>query len=172
MKDLKTLLEGSLLDDIDNILDNGDREIIKIEIRNFIKDNYKPCNITISDKSNKDGKYEVSCKESVSISNKDIISLTNGLFIWKYVKHDFDCRFCNSLVSLEGAPETIGRSFYFGCCKKLKSLDGFPKKIGFFSKNNSTIWAVGLNKKLINIIRDREKLNQICEIPEQITIMS
>ena len=131
MKSLKEYInKASILGDIEDTLEYGDVAALHLEIKKFISENYEKCEVTISDKPNKDGKFEVSCQRSVSVKRsvrKTIESLTNDLFIWKFVKNEFDCRDCESLKSLEGAPEIVGRAFYCGYCKKLKSLNGFPK---------------------------------------------
>lgn len=158
MKNLKDILE-SIFDVDDNIDTAGDVSIIK----KFIEDNYH-CSreITISDLPDKNGKYEVSCS-FVSVINKKLTSLTNGLFIWDVVWGGFSCNGCellkslegapkeihgicgfncsgcNSLTSLKGAPEKVDRTFDCSNCNSLKSLEGAPKKVGrTFDCNNCT----------------------------------
>ena len=122
---MKTLYE-SLLDD--DLITKTDK-MIKDEIKLFLKETYNGV-MKISKKPNSDGKYEVSSTGNVSVKNRDIISLTNGTFIWSVVGGDFYCNNCNSLTSLEGAPEKVGKYFYCDNCNSLTSLEGAPKKVG------------------------------------------
>ena len=46
------------------------------------------------------------------------------------VTGNFNCANCDSLQSLEGAPENVKFSFYCYDCKSLKSLKGAPKEVG------------------------------------------
>ena len=129
MINLKNYIIESILDIEDNI-DNMD-ESIREEINQFLKDNFGGSSLCkISDKPNKDGKYEVSSKEIIKVKNKKITSLTNGLFIWTTVGGEFNCEYCKSLISLEGAPKEVGRDFNCNYCKSLKSLEGTPEKVG------------------------------------------
>ena len=129
MINLKKYIIESIFDVEDNI-DNVD-ESIKDQIKQFLNNNFKNAsNCIISEKPNKDGKFEVSSNGDVEVKNKHITSLTNGLFIWANIKGHFICSDCNSLASLEGAPRKVGR--YFSCehCNSLTSLEGSPEKIG------------------------------------------
>ena len=121
---MKTLRE-SLLDD--DLVDKTD-EYIKDEIEKFLKANYNGT-IKISQKPNADGKYEVSSNSVVEVINKNITSLTNGIFIWTTVDGSFSVIDCISLKSLEGAPEKVGRTFNCSECTSLKSLEGTPENV-------------------------------------------
>jgi hypothetical protein len=44
----------------------------------------------------------------------------------------FSCDHCNSLTSLEGAPERVGMDFDCNNCKLLKTLEGAPKECNDF----------------------------------------
>ena len=143
MKSLKLCFE-SLLDGDDVFFDSGNEKKL---VKEWINDNYKiNGNLTISDD------FVVNCAGHVTVKNKSITSLTNGLFSWgevdgffncgrcdkltslegapKKVGGDFCCHECNSLETLEGAPEEVGGNFYCSCCEKLISLEGAPKKVG------------------------------------------
>ena len=125
---MKTLRE-SLLDD--DLIEKTD-EMIKDEVKAFLKENYRGL-IKISQKPNKDNKYEVSSVDYIEVKNRNITnitSLTNGMFIWTVVGGSFYCSDCNSLKSLEGAPKEVGRGFYCSDCNSLKSLEGAPEKVG------------------------------------------
>ena len=128
---MKTLRE-SLLDD--NLVRDADEMIIKDEIESFLKENYDYINymgaIKISNKPNKDCKYEVSSITDIGVKNKNITSLTNGMFVWTVVNGDFRCYECNSLISLKGAPEKVGGTFDCSDCQSLISLEGAPKEVG------------------------------------------
>ena len=126
MLNMKSLRE-SLLDD--DLIDKPDK-IIKDEIKAFLKANYKG-SIKISRKPNVDGKYEVSSTKSIRVKNYNITSLTNGMFIWSTVDGYFDCNYCRSLKSLEGAPKEVGKGFRCSNCNSLKSLEGAPEKVGW-----------------------------------------
>ena len=130
MKDLKTyILEGSLLDDIDDILADGDVKVPRALIQKYLKENYKGKWI-ISKQTNKDGLYEVSSNNSITVKNINITSLTNGLFIWTCVRGDFHCSYCKSLKALDGAPKVVGGGVFCCYCAELESLNGAPEKVG------------------------------------------
>ena len=68
------------------------------------------------------------CDGDIKIG-KDLVS-PDGKFVIKFgvVKGDFNCR-DNYLISLEGAPQEVGKSFY--CYEnQLISLKGSPQKVG------------------------------------------
>ena len=122
MLNMKTLYE-SLLDD--DLVDKTDEMIIIDEIETFLKANYR-CkgSIKISEKPNKDDLYEVSSDSVVEVTNKYIISLTNGMFIWATVDGSFYCKYNKSLKSLEGIPKEIGGDFScHGCTSKFTKKD-------------------------------------------------
>ena len=121
---MKTLRESLLDDDLVEKTDN----LIRDEIKAFLKENYNG-SIKISQKPNKDGKYEVSATYEIDVVNKNIISLTNGMFIWTTVNGYFNCNYCVRLESLKGAPKKVGGGFYCDSCNSLKSLEGAPKKV-------------------------------------------
>ena len=77
-----------------------------------------------------DGKY-VDCDESIVIGDSDLI---NGKFPFPFgkVKGDFGCWSCESLISLEGAPNEVGGDFDCRECDNLTSLKGSPKNISGF----------------------------------------
>ena len=123
---MKSLRE-SLLDD--NLVEKPDK-MIKDEIKSFLKENYDGL-IKISKKPNAVGKYEVSSTKNIRVKNYNITSLTNGMFIWSTVDGYFDCNYCRSLKSLEGAPKEVGKGFRCSNCNSLKSLEGAPEKVGW-----------------------------------------
>ena len=137
MKTLKSILESSILADIDDQLEAGE-DTIKQLIRDFICDNYISSSkkdiskyIMFSDKPNKDGKYEVSIDVwpyNISL-REDRDRLTNDLFVWGDVFGSFICSY-SKITSLEGAPKNVFNGC-FDCsyCKKLKSIKGMPKRI-------------------------------------------
>ena len=109
-----------ILNDDDTYLSNVD----KLIVREWIKNNY--CiygDLTISDD------LVVDCSGHVHVKNKNIESLTNGLFRWGNVDRDFYCSDCKKLKSLEGAPEEVDGYFYCNHCDKLENLKGAPKKL-------------------------------------------
>ena len=125
---MKSLYE-SILDVEDNI-DNMDESIMD-QIKQFLNNNFKNASrFKISEKPNKDGKFEVSVNGNVEVKNKNIISLTNGIFIWTNIKGNFICSDCASLISLKGAPKEVGGYFNCSRCDSLTSLEGAPKEVG------------------------------------------
>ena len=129
MINLKNYISESILDIEDNI-DNID-ESIRDQIRRFLINNFKNAlKCKISEKPNKDGKFEVSINGNVEVKNKNITSLTNGMFIWTNIKGNFICDECKSLTSLEGAPKKVGGDFCCFDCTSLTSLKGAPKEVG------------------------------------------
>jgi hypothetical protein len=143
MKSLKQVLEASLLD-IDANLDVTDNDVIESAITQFINDNYNVVKFIISDKPNKNGKFEVSSKYNVTVKNKNITSLTNDLFVWNKVEGYFHCIGCKSLKSLEGAPKEVKRDFICSYCKTLQSLKGAPKEVGggFYCNNCESLQSL------------------------------
>lgn len=158
MKSLKQICEDnithsayevSILEDINDQINAYDNSIID-RIEKWITENYDCTELKISDKPNLNGLYEVTAKK-VKVKNKNITSLTNGLFEWSKVKNfycdrctsltslegapkeivkDFSCIRCTSLTSLKGAPVEVGGNFDTDMCINLKSLEGCPKKVG------------------------------------------
>ena len=121
MKSLKLHLE-SLLDDDDIFFDpENDKKVIE----EWIMKHY-----TITGRLIISNDFEVSCTGRVSVNDKSITSLTNGMFKWGEISSSFICSRCNNLTSLEGAPEKVGGYFYCKNCKKLESLEGAPKEVG------------------------------------------
>ena len=84
------LINSSLLD-IEGTLSSGE-EAIKDNIEKWIKDNFKIYGLKISNNPNINGKYEVSA-EYVWVSNRNITSLTNEIFVWTTVREYFSCEF-------------------------------------------------------------------------------
>lgn len=121
MKTLNTYLE-SLLDDED-VLSDPKRDRIIVE--NWIKENY-----TVNDALKINDVFVVSCKGSVVVKNKNITSLTNGMFRWGEVGGGFYCCNCGKLASLEGSPRGVGENFNCTGCHNLKSLIGAPEEVG------------------------------------------
>ena len=126
MLNLKEYIKESILDDEDVVFNDVG---IKSEIEKFIGDNYSCRRFTISNKPNKDGKFVVDSTD-ILVTNKNITSLTNNLFIWGKVKRDFSCYNCKSLISLKGAPKEVGGFFDCSYCEFLTSLEGAPEKVG------------------------------------------
>lgn len=105
----------------------GDKTIFEIE--NFLEENYEG-SFKISNKPNKDGKYEVIPCEDIKVKNLQIPNLTNNLFVFGDTKYSFKCFNCKQLTTLEGAPEKVSGKFYIFNCKLLTTLEGGPKEVG------------------------------------------
>ena len=127
MLKMKSLRESLLDDDLVTSFDKN----IKAEIKKFLKLNYKGhSSCKISREPNQYGKYEVSSTKDIDVINKNITSLTNGMFVWTTVDGYFRFVSCNSLKSLDGSPKKVGRDFYCFNCNSLTSLKGAPKEVG------------------------------------------
>ena len=131
MKTLYELYEG-ILGDIEDRLDSSDD--IKGVIKEFINNLYDCSDsYTISDKPNKDGKYEVSSYGDVKIkkglTSHNVKSLTNGLFVWSTVHGDFRISLMQKLESLDGCPKKVQGTFDVRW-SNIKSLKGCPEYVG------------------------------------------
>ena len=132
---MKTLYE-SLLDDLTDMEAKLDITKLQSQILKFILDNYycHPNCLEITG-PDENGLCYVSCKKrdvALEIRNKNVTSLTNGMFVWDKVYGNFICRDCPNLTSLEGAPKEVGGSFNCQRCLKLTSLEGAPHLVGRF----------------------------------------
>lgn len=129
MKTIYNIYEG-ILGDIEDRLESSND--IKAVIEEFI-DNLYDCSYKISDKPNKDGKYEVSSNGSVKIKkgpgSHGVKSLTNGLFVWSTVQGDFKIQLLKKLESLEGCPKKVQGDFDIRWTN-IKSLKGCPEYVG------------------------------------------
>ena len=119
MKTLKIHIKESIFDDVEDMVNND-----AILIEQFLKDNYKITGSYII----KGGVVDV--KGDVTVKNKNIESLTNGLFRFGTVQGCFYCVRCTKLTSIEGAPEKVGKNFNCHDCYNLTILKGAPKEVG------------------------------------------
>jgi hypothetical protein len=129
MKSLKSILEASILADIDDQLESGDEAVQKFVITKWIKNNVL---LTQDNKLKFNFNTEpitVDCDSNIYFSPK-ITSLTDGTFKWGKVKGYFYCSECKLLKSLEGAPEKVEGDFECSKCESLKTLKGAPKEVG------------------------------------------
>ena len=124
MKNLKEYIKESILGDWNTV--NADEISGRVEVEAFLNENYEG-GFSISQKPNKNGKFEVSSKTDVTVKNKQLERLTNDLFEFTEIRGEVRCSYC-ALTSLEGAPKKIGGNFYCDYCE-LKSLEGAPKKV-------------------------------------------
>ena len=97
---------------------------IQMRLDNFLSNDRNSCSCYISE----DGKH-VDCDGDIYIFDEDLIDGKLPLPFGK-IHGDFNCDGCAELISLEGAPEKVGRSFYINNCSNLISLEGAPKKVG------------------------------------------
>ena len=93
-------------------------------IKSFIEDNYVIWGSYII----KDNIVDV--EGSIKVKNYKIETLTNRLFSFGVVNGDFSCEFCDSLITLKGAPKEVGGNFDCRRCRSLTTLEGAPKKVG------------------------------------------
>ena len=131
MKPLKDKLNESLLDDENELFDRNDKTLIEL----WIKENYKIYG-TLKIYEDKHG-FVVDSDADIEVTNKDIKSLTNGMFRWGEIVGDFKCRECKKLRSLEGAPNECK---WFDCfeCTKLRTLEGAPNECYSFNCSGCT----------------------------------
>ena len=124
MRSLKDCIVESLLDDEDKVFDGAKEGVVK----EFLKENYNiQGSYTIKETKTM---FIVDVKGDIEVANEGITSLTNGLFEFGEVSRNFDCSYCDSLKTLEGAPKEVGRDFACPFCDSLKTLEGAPKEVG------------------------------------------
>ena len=123
----KSLLNESLLDDEGELFDRNDKTLIEL----WIKENYKIYG-TLKIRKDKHG-FVVDSDDGVKVTNKDIKSPTNGMFLWGKLTGGFDCSGCTELRSLEGASQRVGGWFNCSGCTELRSLEGAPSKCDWFN---------------------------------------
>jgi stage III sporulation protein SpoIIIAA len=148
MKSLKEILEYSVLD-IEGTLKEGDRYAAEKEFNEMFY-----CSIltpgkmsyTISNKPNRDGKYEIRVKvkkgAELCVNNKYFSETgTNTIeakyFILKRVDGKMEISTC-PIINLKGSPEIVNGDYRVAYCSNLQSYEGIPKKITnciSFSKN-------------------------------------
>ena len=121
MRSLKEYIDEGLLDRVKN-KDVNHEALIK----EFLGENYFIDSYEIKTTNNK---LVVNVKGNVKVINNDITSLTNGFFEFGEVRGNFDCARCESLKTLEGAPQKIGKDFNCFRCKSLTTLEGCPEKV-------------------------------------------
>ena len=138
--------------DIEDNIEDDNKELVLNEVKKFIKDNYdivdiNSCEFVFDEKKNK---YIISYNQGIILKSNSK-QLTNGLFEWNVVGGNFYCSnrleleslegaprevgghfmcFSNKLTSLEGAPEKVGKNFDCSACENLTSLEGAPKEVG------------------------------------------
>lgn len=111
--------------DIDNNIDNVDESIIE----KFLEENYTGV-FVISNKLNKNNKYDVKYISNVELKNKDIKSLTNNMFVFTDVDGNFEINGAQYISDLEGLPSDIKGCLAIYNCPNLKSLKGMSKAVG------------------------------------------
>lgn len=119
------------LSDLEDTEDNINKSIDNatwFRVEKWIRDNYQVTDLTYIYDNEKDI-YKVSSKGNVRVKNLMISSLTNEDFKWDVIGGCFDCRFCNYLISLKGAPYEIGEDFNCSSCGSLETLEGAPQKV-------------------------------------------
>jgi hypothetical protein len=121
MKRLNKYIKESLLDD--DLIDKKSPEKLIIDFIKRIYDVRENQLVVRKEKS----EYVVDCNGYVYVSDKNIKSLTEGLFKWGVIRNSFNCSYCKNLTSLEGAAEKVGDSFNCSYCENLTSLEGAPE---------------------------------------------
>jgi hypothetical protein len=128
MKSLKTYMVESLLTPTKTKVEQvANGEWIRREVEAFIKEHCWSCDeFTVSEKPNKNGRYEVSVKGRVQFQGQ-LKSVATDLFEWGTV--DEFVSVGNGLETLEGGPKIVN-DLYMVCDADLTSLKGIAKKIG------------------------------------------
>lgn len=135
MKTLKQHMYEGLLRGMDDTLADGDivnNELIRAQIDEFMRQNYRAPKYRILKNPNKDGKFVVNCQGELRLRPSGD-RLTNDLFVLGKVKvmTIFDN---HEIRSLEGAPQEVD-TIQCIWCPNLESLKGCPKKfkMGLFN---------------------------------------
>jgi hypothetical protein len=114
----------SILDKFDDLATASDNAIENVLIEKFLKENYR----IIGYYTINNGIVDI--KGSITVKNKKLTELTNGLFEFGSIYYYFDCFNCTSLTSLKGAPKEVGGPFICSGCISLTSLKGAPEEVG------------------------------------------
>ena len=151
MKDIKDYVRESILDDIDDQIENTDEMIKKSVTKWIMKNTLNATNRHKLDFDLSTTPMTVNCHATVYIKEK-ATSLTNGAFQWGKIHGDFDCVDCN-IFTLEGGPQYVGGDFDCAGCKNLKSLEGAPKEVryDFYCYGCHTKFTEDDVKKLCNV---------------------
>ena len=145
MKSLKihvkeSIFKESIFNDVEDIV-NDDTALFE----QFLKDNYQIDGTYIIKNS------VIDVMGDVRVKNKNIESLTNGLFQFGKVDGGFTCSGCENLKSLKGAPEKVGGDFNCVACDKLTTLEGSPEEVSrdFYCNNCINLTSLkGAPKKI------------------------
>lgn len=121
---MRTIYESIF--DIDSNLDKVDVSVVK----KFLKENYSDSAFDISDKPNKNGKFEVTARWAVFLENTEITSLTNDMFEFTKINGNFEIKDADLLEDLSGAPKDVKGCLSIVNCKNLKSLKGISPAVG------------------------------------------
>ena len=113
-------MNESLLDNEDELFDRNDKILMEL----WIKENYK-IHGTLKIYEDKHG-FVVDSNDKIEVTNKNIKSLTNGMFRWGEIIGDFNCKECKKLRSLKGAP--VGATIKCSGCTNLIITDNERKK--------------------------------------------
>lgn len=131
---MKTLYE-SLLDDYDE-LEKTAAETEVAEARSkvieYLKKYYRFSRyFKVGDKVGSDGKFPVywNQKAPITILDKSIEDLSNGLFTFVNVKATLDVYDCPNLKRISGMPYLWKGRFIIANCPKLESLEGCPTRV-------------------------------------------
>lgn len=168
MKDLKTIICESLLDDEEEIGKNVEINI-KTKIKQFLKDNYKG-RCKISKTPDSDGKYIVDCEGDLICRNKVHDSITNDFFKFGVIKGDFIFKGTSKITSLEGGPIEVGnRCWYHNV--NVETLEGAPKIVKYFECISENLISLnGCPEHLIGFSISSPKLASLKNSPRTVEV--
>ena len=158
---IKSYINESVWDIEDNVEDDNKESILN-DIKKFIEDNYEnnisqECEIVFDEKK---GKYVVNCRESVALKSNSK-QIANEMFEWGTINGWFECSGCKNLYSSFSRPITylgkrsiiVPNATFTSSRSKNISERGEYTLILFFSKNAASFLTLScfteLNKKAI-----------------------
>lgn len=128
MKALKHYIQEGLLDDMEDVLANGDEDIKSI-IHDFIKKQYGLSQRQYEIVNDENGKFIVNVGKTALDMTMKAESFTNGLFTFGTCDGPVYASYCKKLKTLEGAPQIVKGDFNVGFCDNLESLEGGPVEV-------------------------------------------
>lgn len=128
---------------------------------NFLKNRYQSYNIY----QETSGKYIIDVHGDLVVTNRELESLTNGLFEFRTVVGSFICNYCEKLKSLEGGPIDV-YEFSAYQCHSLKNLIGAPATVrgGFIVKYCNNLESLEGSPEIVKGTFDCEICNKLKDL--------